>query len=356
MTDLGDISHYLGMEVDYILEDKITLRQSTYLKKVLDRFDMTDCKPASLPMNPGVANSLQFFDGTADPKTIKWYQLAIESLMWPTVYTRLDIAYSVGVLSQYCSNSGPTHCSLVVQVLRYLFGILEFGIIFQADSSDELVGYTDSDYAGLVDCRKSTGRYIFMLSGPLSHQLKLQNTVALSSTEAEYMAACEAGKEALWISQFLSTLGFQLHTLPVDLCVDNKRAIFFTENPEFYRRTKQIEVWYQWILGKSRIKRNSVLLFTDKRHDRWQTDKTTQFTTIQEVSGDDGNELILLITFARVGVLELHGNAGNLMEMHQFSWWKHMESHGILGNIGSQWRSMFKPQWDHAGIFYKNLL
>ena len=99
MTDLGDISHYLGMEVDYILGDKITLRQSTYLKKVLDRFDMTDCKPASLPMNPGVANSLQPFDGTADPKTIKWYQSAIGSLMWPAVHTRPDIAYSVGVLS-----------------------------------------------------------------------------------------------------------------------------------------------------------------------------------------------------------------------------------------------------------------
>ncbi len=251
MTDLGDISHYLGMEVDYILGDKITLRQSTYLKKVLDRFDMTDCKPASLPMNPGVANSLQPFDGTADPKTIKWYQSAIGSLMWPAVHTRPDIAYSVGVLSRYCSNPGPTHCSLVVQVFRYLSGTLDLGITFQADSSDELVGYTDSDYAGLVDGRKSTGGYIFMLSGgPLSHQSKLQNNVALSSTEAEYMAACEAGKEALWVSRFLAALGFRLPTLPVDLRVDNKGAISLTENPEFHRRTKHIEVRYHWIREK----------------------------------------------------------------------------------------------------------
>ena len=99
MTDFGHISHYLGTEVDYILRDKITLRQSTYLKKFLDRFDMTDCKPTSFPMNPGVANSLQFFVGTADSKTIKWYPSAIESITWPTVHICLDIAYSVGVLS-----------------------------------------------------------------------------------------------------------------------------------------------------------------------------------------------------------------------------------------------------------------
>ncbi len=198
MTDLGDISHYPEMDVDYILGDKITLRQSTYLKKVLNRFEMTDCKPPSLPMNPGVANSLQPFDGTADPKIIKWYLSAIGSLIWPAVHTRPDITYSVGAFSQYCSDPGPTHCSLVVQVFRYLFGTLDLGITFQADYSDELVSYTDSDYAGLVDGRKSTGGYIFMLSGgPLFHQSKLQNTVALSSTEAEYMAACEAGKEAL---------------------------------------------------------------------------------------------------------------------------------------------------------------
>ncbi len=71
MTDLGDLFYYLGMEVDYFLGDKITLCQGTYLKKVLDCLDTTDCRPASLPMNPEVANLLPLFDGTADPKTIK---------------------------------------------------------------------------------------------------------------------------------------------------------------------------------------------------------------------------------------------------------------------------------------------
>ena len=259
MTDLGDISHYLGMEVDYVVGEKITLCQSTYLKKVLDRFKMTGCKPATVPMNPGVANSLLPYDGNADKATIKWYQSAIGSLMWPAVHTRPDIAYSVGVLSRYCSNPGPTHCNLVVQVFRYLSATLGLGITFNSNSENDLVGYTDSDYAGLVDGRKSTGGYIFMLSGgPLSHQSKLQSTVALSSTEAEYMATTEAGKEALWISRFLTSVGFRLPNQPVDLRADNKGAISLTENPEFHRKTKHIEVRWQWI--REKVERNEIVI------------------------------------------------------------------------------------------------
>ncbi len=131
MTDLGDISHYLGMEVDYVVGEKITLCQRTYLKKVLDRFKMTRCKPATVHMNPGVANSLLPYDGNADKATIKWYQSAIGFLIWPAVHTRPDIAYSVGVLSCYCSNPRPTNCNLVVQVFRYLSSTLGLGITRQ---------------------------------------------------------------------------------------------------------------------------------------------------------------------------------------------------------------------------------
>ncbi len=88
MTDLGDISHYLGMQIDHIVGKKITLCQSTYLIKVLNRFKIPECKPAFIPMDPGVANSLLPYEGNADKETIKWYQSAIGSLMWPAVYVR----------------------------------------------------------------------------------------------------------------------------------------------------------------------------------------------------------------------------------------------------------------------------
>ncbi len=211
MTILGEVSHYLGMEVDVEVGKQISLRQTVYLKKILKRFQMTDCKTVSVPMNPGVANSLIPSDQQADRATIKCYQSAISSLMWPAVHTRLNISYSVRVLSRYCANPGPIHCNLVTQIFRYLAGTLELGMIFKSDATDELVGYTDSDWAGLKDGRKSTGGYAFLLSRGLgSHQSKQQATFDLSSTETEYMATTEPGKEALWIAQFSAALGYRL--------------------------------------------------------------------------------------------------------------------------------------------------
>ena len=145
---------------------------------------MADCKPASVSINPGVANFLLQSEQHADWATIKWYQSAIGSLIWSSLYTWPDISYSMGVLSRYCENLGPMHCNLVVQIFWYLAWTLELKITFKLDSEDELVGYTDSDWAGFKDGRKSTGGYAFLLSrGPVFHQSKQQATVALSLTE-----------------------------------------------------------------------------------------------------------------------------------------------------------------------------
>ncbi len=170
MTNSGEVSHYLGMEVDVKVRKQISFWQTVYLKKILERFQMTDCKPVSVPMNQGVANSVLLSDQQADWATIKWYQSAIVSLMWPGVNTRPDISYSVWVLSLYCANPGPINCNLVTQIFRSLAGTLGLSITFRSDATDELVGYTDFDWAGLKDGRKSTGGYASLLSsGPVSH-------------------------------------------------------------------------------------------------------------------------------------------------------------------------------------------
>ncbi len=98
-----------------------------------------------------------------------------------------------------------------------------------------------------------------MLSGgPLSHQSKLQSTTALLSTEAEYMATTEAGKKALWISQFLTFLEFWLLNQPFDLRADNKKAILLTENSEFHQKTKHIEVRWHWI--REKVEQNEIVI------------------------------------------------------------------------------------------------
>ncbi len=164
---------------------------------------MTDCKPVSVSMNSGLANSLFLSDQQADQATIKWYQSAIGSLIWPAVHTRPDISYSTGVFSRYYVNLSPINCNLVTQIFRYSAGALELGITFRSDATDELVGYTDSDWAGLKDGQKSTGGYAFLLSGwPVSHQSKQPANVALFSIKAEYMATKEAKKRPCGLLNF----------------------------------------------------------------------------------------------------------------------------------------------------------
>lgn len=114
MTDLGDILYYLGMQVNHFIGKKITFCQSTYLKKILDYFKITDCKPTSISMSPRIANSLLPYNRNDNKKTIKWYQSTIGSFIWLAVYTCLDIAYLVGILSCYCSNLGLIYCNLII--------------------------------------------------------------------------------------------------------------------------------------------------------------------------------------------------------------------------------------------------
>ncbi len=131
MTDLGEVSHYLDIEVDINREkSEITLRQTTYLKKILQRFQRQDCRPIFTPMEPGMGNLLLPSTKEVDKKTVTWYQSVVGSLMWPAMLTRPDLAYSVGVLSRYCSNPGKLHCVLIQRVLRYVVGTLDLGLVF----------------------------------------------------------------------------------------------------------------------------------------------------------------------------------------------------------------------------------
>ena len=175
---------------------------------MLKCFRMQDCRSASVSMDPEVAFSLLPYDQEASHDDIVWYQSAISSLISPAVHTRPDISFAMGVLSRYCSNLGFIHIELVKQIFCYILEIIEIDLTFRANSPDKLIGYCDSDWAGLVDERKSTDGYIWMLSGcPIFYQSKRQLIVALSFCEAEYMTITEVRKEALWCAQLLKAFG-----------------------------------------------------------------------------------------------------------------------------------------------------
>ncbi|GJR21154.1 putative RNA-directed DNA polymerase [Tanacetum coccineum] len=166
-------------------------------------------------------------------------QVQMDKAKWP------DLAHAVGVVSRFLSNPGKKHWEAVKWIFRYLRGTSKLGITF-GNGKPMLVGYTDSDLAGNKDNMKSTSGYLMTFAGgAVSWQSRLQKCVALSTTEAEYVAATEACKELLWLKRFLQELGFKQQRYAV-LC-DNQSTIHLAKNSMFHKRTKHIDIRYHWI-------------------------------------------------------------------------------------------------------------
>ncbi|KZV22485.1 hypothetical protein F511_19705 [Dorcoceras hygrometricum] len=211
MKDLGPANKILGMQVHRDRSNrKIWLSQTNYLQKFLHRFNMQDSKPISTPLPVNFklssdmcpSNEAERMEMSRIP-----YASAVGSLMFAMICTRPDIAQAVGAVSRYMANPGREHWSTVKRILRYIKGTSNAALCF-GGSYLTLRGYVDSDYAGDPDKRKSTTGYVFTLAGgAVSWVSKLQTVVALSTTEAEYMAATQACKETIWIQRLLEELG-----------------------------------------------------------------------------------------------------------------------------------------------------
>ncbi|XP_056164317.1 secreted RxLR effector protein 161-like [Syzygium oleosum] len=180
------------------------------------------------------------------------YASAVGSLMYAMVCTRPDIAQAVGVLSRYMSNPGREHWNAIKRVFKYLRGTLNFSLCFKGTGNGnmfDIVGHVDADWGGDIDSRRSTSGYVFTLFGAaLSWMSRRQSVVALSSTEAEYMALTHAGKEAVWLRRLCLELGFEQGAIEVRC--DNQWAIYLAKNPAFHSRTKHIDIQYHFIREK----------------------------------------------------------------------------------------------------------
>ena len=226
------------------LAKTLFLSQPAYIKKILKRFNMLDCRPRSLPAEPG--HHLQRSTEKNESKETMPYREAVGSLMYLTVATRPDISYSVGQVSQFCENPEPSHWEAVKRILSYLRGTSLHGIRF-GPVTDGLRGFTDSDYAGDVCTRRSTSGFLFLLhGGPVGWSSRRQSCVALSTTESEYVAACEAAREGVWLQRLLRDINM-VSERPLELQCDNQSAIQLIKNPVFHQRTKHIDVRYHFI-------------------------------------------------------------------------------------------------------------
>ncbi|CAL1383495.1 unnamed protein product [Linum trigynum] len=249
MKDLGPAKQILGMRISRDRRNgKIRLSQERYIERVLERFNMSKAKAVSTPLGGHLKLSVKHCPTSDEEKEAMKnvpYASIVGSLMYAMVCTRPDIAHAVGIVSRFLSNPGKEHWRAVKWILRYLRGTSRVCLCF-GNGKTILDGYTDANMAGDVDSRKSTSGYMMTFAGAaVSWQSKLQKCVALSTTEAEYIAVTEACKEMLWLKKFLQELGIKQERYV--LYCDSQSAIHLCKNPTFHSRSKHIDVQYHWI-------------------------------------------------------------------------------------------------------------
>jgi hypothetical protein len=242
MKDLGLMHYFLGLEV-WQRDGQTFLGQGKYAVEILKRFGMQDCRPMSTPM---VTNWKKIDASRSEAVDPTLYRQLIGSLMY-LVNTRPDICFAVNTLSQFMVESRRVHWVAAKHVLRYLRGTVEYGLSYIQGDGVKLMGFTDADWAGNTVDRKSTSGCCFSLgSGVVSWFNRKQKSVALSSAEAEYMAASLAACEAIWLRKLLMGLfGQELETTVIHC--DNQSCIKLSENPVFHDRSKHIEIRFHFI-------------------------------------------------------------------------------------------------------------
>ena len=247
-----DADFFLGMD---IIRDNtngnLKICQRRLIAELIEKHSLQDCKPKSTPLSPSIKLSR---DGEPLDPVKYGYRELVGSLLYISVCTRPDITHAVGMLTRAMSAPTVTHWQAAKGVVRYLAGTPDYGITFGAGPSG-LVGYSDSDYAGDIDTRRSTTGYVFLLhGGAISWSSHLQKTVAASTTEAEYMAAAASTKEALWLRNLLSDFG--VNTTPVMIYGDNQATIHLLKNANAAARSKHIDVMHHF--ARERFLRNEV--------------------------------------------------------------------------------------------------
>jgi hypothetical protein len=241
MSMMGELTYFLGFQVKQ-LKDGTFLSQTKYTQDLLKRFGMMDAKPAKTPMGTDGHVDLNKGGKSVDQKA---YRSMIGSLLYLCA-SRPDIMLSVCMCARYQSDPKECHLVAVKRILRYLVSTPYFVIWYPKGSTFDLIGYSDSDYAGCKVDRNSTLQTCQFLGRSLvSWSSKKQTSVALSTTKVEYVAAGQCCAQLLWMTQTLRDFGYNLSKVPL-LC-DNESAIHMADNPVEHSRTKHIDIRHHFL-------------------------------------------------------------------------------------------------------------
>ncbi|XP_058198360.1 secreted RxLR effector protein 161-like [Rhododendron vialii] len=226
MKDLGPLKYFLGAEVSR--SDKgIFLSQRKYVLDLLQETGMLACQPANILVEDGLK---LYIDSNQVPADKGRYQRLVGKLMY-LAHTRPDLTYALSIVSQFMHNPGEQHMGAVMRILKYLKSTPGKGILFSKSTDHHKVeGYTDADWAGAIDNRRSTSGYFTFVGSTLATlRSKKQNVVARSSAEAKYRGMALGIYEVLWLRQLLEDLGYPSRQ-PIQVYYDNKGACDIAHN------------------------------------------------------------------------------------------------------------------------------
>jgi len=225
MMDLGKAKQFLGLEIARQDSSVITLGQAKYIQTIVKRFGMEDANSAPTPLHD--KTTLETKPQGETEVDAGHYQSIVGSLSYAATATRPDIAFAVSALSRYSSRPFTLHLTAAKRVLRYLKGTTDLKLVFPRIpvTLSPILGFTDSDFAGDINGRKSQGGYVFQVyNGPVSWKSYKQSMVALSTTEAEYVACSEAAREAQWLAKLHTDIVGKLGC-PLPVCTDSNGAL-----------------------------------------------------------------------------------------------------------------------------------
>lgn len=237
IKDLGPLKYFLGIEVTRT-RDGIVLNQRKYILDILEDSGMMGCRPSAFPMEQNAKLQKNDEDKRVDANK---YRRLVGRLLYLQA-TRPDITYSVNILSQFVTDPRESHMNAAMRVLRYLKATPAQGILLPKEGDANLIAYTDSDWLGCPDTRRSRTGYLLLLGGaPISWKSKRQSVVSRSSAEAEYRAMATTVSEVIWLRWLLKELGLE-QSDPTQLLCDNMAVKHIANNPVFHERTKHVEM------------------------------------------------------------------------------------------------------------------
>lgn len=237
VQDLGPISKYVGMDVTRdISSRKLEMRQQTAIESIVETFGMSESKIRATPMEESL-RMVQAAEG--DERCELSYRGLVGSLMHPMLWTRPDLGFVVGALGQFSSDPTMEHWKRGMDVMRYLKGTSDLGLVFHGSDNFELVGYADSDWANDLSTGKSVYGYSFFCGGNLVSwkSKKSQSSTATSTTNAEIVALYHATMEGVWLAGFLHGLGL-MEKETFKVYQDNQAAIAIVNGEKYLERTK----------------------------------------------------------------------------------------------------------------------